>query len=34
MRHAKHIIDELAAKDVKLGIGGSIHDPNDPLGRL
>ena len=22
------------AKDVKLSIGGSIHDPNDPVGRL
>ena len=34
LRDAKDIIDELTAKDVKLSIGGSIHDPNDPVGRL
>ena len=33
-RDAKDIIDELTAKEVKLSIGGAVHDPNDPLGRL
>jgi len=27
-------MDELTAKNVKLSIGGSLHDPNDPVGRL
>ncbi len=26
--------DELTAKNVKLNIGGSVHDPNDSVGRL
>ena len=34
LRDAKDIIDELTAKNVKLNIGGSVHDPNDPVGRL
>jgi DNA invertase Pin-like site-specific DNA recombinase len=34
LRDAKDIIDELTAKDVKLSIGGAVHDPNDPVGRL
>ena len=34
LRDAKDIIDELTAKDMKLSIGGSVHDPNDPVGRL
>ena len=34
LRDAKDIIDEFTAKDVKLSIGGSVHDPNDPVGRL
>jgi len=34
LRHAKDIVDELTAKEVKLSIGGSVHDPNDPVGRL
>jgi DNA invertase Pin-like site-specific DNA recombinase len=34
LRDANDIIEELTAKDVKLSIGGSIHDPNDPVGRL
>ena len=34
LRDAKDIIDELTAKDVKLSIGGSVHDPNDPVERL
>ncbi|MDO9441314.1 MAG: recombinase family protein [Beijerinckiaceae bacterium] len=31
---ARDIIDELTSQDVKLNLGGSIHDPNDPVGRL
>ena len=34
LRDAKDIIDELSAQDVKLSIGGSIHDPKGPVGRL
>ena len=33
-RDAKDIIDELTVKGVKLSIGGSVHDPTDPVGRL
>ena len=33
-RDAKDIIDELTAQDMKLSIDGSVHDPNDPVGRL
>jgi hypothetical protein len=31
---ARDIVDELTAVDVKLNIGGSVHDPTDPVGRL
>lgn len=31
---ARDIIDELTAAGVKLNIGGSLHDPTDPIGRL
>lgn len=31
---ARAIVDELTAKGVKLNLGGSIHDPTDPVGRL
>ncbi len=39
LRDAKDIIDELTAriqavKSVTLSIGGSVHDPTDPVGRL
>jgi len=34
LRDAKDIIDELTAKDVKLSIGGTVHDPNNSVGRL
>ena len=39
LRDAKDIIDELTAriqavKGVTLSIGGSVHDPTDPVGRL
>jgi hypothetical protein len=28
---ARHIVDELTEADVKLNIGGSVHDPTDPV---
>jgi DNA invertase Pin-like site-specific DNA recombinase len=31
---ARDIVDELTAGGVRLNIGGSVHDPNDPVGRL
>ncbi len=31
---ARDIADELTGKGVKLSIGGSVHDPNDPVGKL
>src|SRR6188768_1589584 len=31
---ARDILDELTRRNVKLSLGGSIHDPTDPLGRL
>lgn len=31
---ARDIADELAAKDVRLSLGGSLYDPTDPVGRL
>ena len=31
---ARDIVDELTARDIKLNLGGSIHDPTDPVGRL
>ena len=31
---ARDIADELTARQVKLDIGGSVHDPTDPVGRL
>jgi DNA invertase Pin-like site-specific DNA recombinase len=34
LRDASDIVDELTAKGVKLNIGGSVHDPQDPVGRL
>jgi DNA invertase Pin-like site-specific DNA recombinase len=34
LRDAKDIVDELTGKHVKLSIGGSVHDPLDPVGRL
>jgi len=30
---ARDIFDELTKRNVKLGLGGSIHDPTDPVGR-
>jgi len=31
---ARDIIDELTGRGVLLNIGGSLHDPADPIGRL
>jgi DNA invertase Pin-like site-specific DNA recombinase len=31
---ARAIADELAQRSVKLNLGGSVHDPTDPVGRL
>lgn len=31
---ARDIVDELAQREVKLSLAGSIHDPADPVGRL
>lgn len=31
---ARAIADELTAREIKLSIGGSVHDPIDPVGRL
>ena len=31
---ARDIVDELTAGQVKLNLGGSVHDPTDPVGRL
>ena len=31
---ARDIVDELTSREVKLNLGGSVHDPADPVGRL
>ena len=31
---ARDIADELTKREVKLSLGGSVHDPTDPIGRL
>lgn len=31
---ARAIADELATRAVKLALGTTIHDPNDPMGRM
>jgi len=31
---ARGIVDELTNRGVKLNLGGSVHDPTDPVGRL
>jgi DNA invertase Pin-like site-specific DNA recombinase len=31
---ARDIVDELTTRQVKLNLGGSVHDPTDPVGRL
>jgi DNA invertase Pin-like site-specific DNA recombinase len=34
LRDAKDIVDELTRREVKLSIGGSVHDSTDPVGKL
>ncbi len=31
---ARDIVEELTTREVKLSLGGSVHDPTDPVGRL
>jgi len=31
---ARDIVEELTSRSVKLSLGGSLHDPTDPIGRL
>lgn len=31
---ARDIVEDLTRRGVKLNIGGSLHDPTDPVGRL
>jgi len=31
---ARDIADELTCREVRLSLGGSVHDPTDPVGRL
>ena len=31
---ARDIVDELTKRGVKLQLAGSVHDPNDPIGKL
>jgi hypothetical protein len=31
---ARDIVDDLTCREVKLNLGGSMHDPTDPVGRL
>ncbi len=34
VRDAHEIADDLASRRIKLGIGGPVHDPADPMGKL
>ena len=34
MPDARDIVDELTNRGVRLNVGGSVHDPTDPIGRL
>ena len=34
VRDAHEIAGDLASREIKLNIGGSIHDPTDPMGKL
>ncbi|MER3395125.1 MAG: recombinase family protein, partial [Microcella pacifica] len=34
VRDAHQIADDLAAREVKLSIAGSVYDPTDPMGKL
>jgi DNA invertase Pin-like site-specific DNA recombinase len=31
---ARDIVEDLTRRGIKLNIGGSVHDPTDPVGRL
>jgi DNA invertase Pin-like site-specific DNA recombinase len=31
---ARDIVDDLTSRGVRLNVGGSLHDPSDPVGRL
>jgi len=31
---ARDIVEELTSREVSLSIGGAVHDPSDPVGRL
>jgi len=31
---ARDIVEELTGRGVRLQLGGSVHDPTDPIGRL
>jgi DNA invertase Pin-like site-specific DNA recombinase len=31
---ARAVADKLTSRQVKLNLGGSVHDPTDPVGRL
>jgi len=31
---ARDIVEELTGRGVRLRLGGSVHDPTDPVGRL
>jgi DNA invertase Pin-like site-specific DNA recombinase len=31
---ARDIVDDLTRRRVKLNLGGSVHDPTEPVGRL
>lgn len=34
VRDARDILDELTQRGVRLSLGGAVHDPTDPVGRL
>lgn len=34
VRDAHEIAGDLASREIKLSIGGSVHDPTDPMGKL
>lgn len=34
VRDAHEIADDLAGREIRLNIGGSVHDPTDPMGKL
>lgn len=34
VRDARDIADELSSRGIRLNLGGSVHDPTDPIGQL